>query len=50
MHLIAAFSVILLFASIASLLRPSSRLNFGLFKYASFYMLGAMLVIFFQGF
>ena len=50
MHLIAAFSLILLFASIASMLRPSSKLNFGLFKYASFYMLGAMLVIFFEGF
>lgn len=28
-----------------SVIRPSSRLNFGLFKYASLYMLGAMLII-----
>jgi heme o synthase len=29
----------------SSLLRPSERVNFGLFKYASLYMLGAMLLL-----
>jgi hypothetical protein len=29
----------------ASIFRPSERANFGLFKYASLYMLSAMLVL-----
>jgi hypothetical protein len=28
-----------------SLVRPSDRLNFGVFKYASVYMLGSMLLV-----
>ena len=30
---------------IISLLRPSERINFGLFKYASFYMFSAMILL-----
>jgi protoheme IX farnesyltransferase len=39
---------LLLFA-ISSMIRPSTRLNFGLFKYASFFMLGSMLIFAIQG-
>jgi protoheme IX farnesyltransferase len=35
----------LLFLAVVSLARPSERLNFGLFKYASLYMLSAMLLL-----
>ncbi len=35
----------LLFLAVVSLARPSERLNFGLFKYASLYMLSAMLIL-----
>ncbi len=35
----------LLLLAISSLMRPSERANFGLFKYASLYMLGAMLLL-----
>ncbi|NPA30779.1 MAG: protoheme IX farnesyltransferase [Chloroflexi bacterium] len=38
-------SVALLFLALTSALRPSPRLNFALFKFASFYMLGGMLLI-----
>jgi protoheme IX farnesyltransferase len=35
----------LLFLAIISMLRPSDRINFGLFKYASLYMFSAMLLL-----
>jgi protoheme IX farnesyltransferase len=35
----------LIFLALNSILRPSDRVNFGLFKYASLYMLGAMLLL-----
>ena len=38
-------SVALLFLALTSALRPSPRLNFALFKFASLYMLGGMLLI-----
>jgi len=31
--------------AIASIFRPSERVNFGLFKYASLYMLSAMILL-----
>jgi protoheme IX farnesyltransferase len=49
-NLIAALSIVLIFIALGSMLRPSNKVNFGLFKFASFYMLGSMLVIVFQGF
>jgi heme o synthase len=35
----------LLLLAIASIFRPSERINFGLFKYASFYMLSTMILL-----
>jgi protoheme IX farnesyltransferase len=35
----------LLFLALSSILRPSERVNFGLFKYASLYMLSVMLLL-----
>lgn len=35
----------LLLLAVSSLMRPSERANFGLFKYASLYMLGIMLLL-----
>ena len=35
--------------ALSSMIRPSTRLNFGLFKYASLYMLGSMLLMAVQG-
>jgi protoheme IX farnesyltransferase len=49
LRLLGILSVGLLFLAGSSYLRPSEKLNFGLFKYASFYMLGAMLLIAFDG-
>lgn len=40
----------LLALALFSLMRPSSRVHFGLFKYASLYMLGSMLLLFVGGF
>jgi protoheme IX farnesyltransferase len=45
LRLMAVLSAGLLILAIASLLRPSERINFGLFKYASLYMLGSMMLI-----
>lgn len=45
LRLIAVLSLGLLTLSIASALRPSEKVNFGLFKYASLFMLGAMLMV-----
>jgi heme O synthase-like polyprenyltransferase len=44
-HLIALLSGGLLILALGSVIIPSERINFGLFKYASFYMLSAMLLL-----
>jgi len=44
-RLLAVLSAGLLLLAVASLLRPSERVNFGLFKYASLYMLAAMVLL-----
>lgn len=44
-RLLAVLSAGLFLLAIASVFRPTERVNFGLFKYASMYMLGAMLMI-----
>jgi len=44
-RLLAVLSAGLLLLGVASVFRPTERVNFGLFKYASMYMLGAMLLI-----
>ena len=45
LRLMVVLSAGLLLLAVTSMLRPSERLNFGLFKFASLYMLGAMLMI-----
>jgi protoheme IX farnesyltransferase len=45
LRVMAVLSVGLLALAVNSLVRPSERVNFGLFKYASLYMLGAMLLL-----
>jgi len=45
LRLIAVLTAGLLFLALASILRPSDRVNFGLFKYASLYMLSAMVLL-----
>jgi len=45
LRLMAVISSGLLFLSLTSVLRPSERMNFGLFKYASLYMFSVMLMI-----
>jgi protoheme IX farnesyltransferase len=45
MRLLIILSGGLLALALGSLLRPSDRLDFGLFKYASLYMLGSMLLL-----
>lgn len=45
LRLMGVLSAGLLLLAVTSMLRPSERLNFGLFKFASLYMLGAMLMI-----
>jgi protoheme IX farnesyltransferase len=44
-RLLAVLSAGLLLLAVASIFRPSERVNFGLFKYASVYMLSAMLLL-----
>ncbi len=44
-RLLAVLSAGLLVLAIASVFRPAERLNFGLFKYASLYMLSAMVLL-----
>jgi len=44
-RLLAVLSAGLLLLAIASIFRPSERVNFGLFKYASLYMLSAMVLL-----
>ena len=45
LRLLAVLSGGLLILAVASVFRPTERVNFGLFKYSSMYMLGAMLLI-----
>ncbi|MBN2469112.1 MAG: protoheme IX farnesyltransferase [Anaerolineae bacterium] len=45
MYFAAALGVLLLAVTILSVIRPSARLNFTVFKLASVYMLGSMLLI-----
>jgi len=49
LRLLVVLSVGLLFLALTTLVRPSERVNFGLFKYASLYMLSSMLVLAFGG-
>lgn len=44
-RLLAVLSAGLFLLAVASVLHPSERLNFGLFKYASLYMLSAMILL-----
>ena len=50
LRLMAVLSGGLLLLAVASTLRPSERVNFGLFKYASLYMLSAMLLLVLEAF
>jgi len=50
LRLLAVLTVGLMFLSLATLTRPSERVYFGLFKYASLYMLCAMIVLSIQPF
>lgn len=45
MRVLAVLGIGLLGLAVASAVRPSKKLNFGLFKYASIFMLGAMIMI-----
>jgi len=49
MRLLVVLSAGLLILAVQSLRSPSERITFGLFKYASLYMLSAMLLMFFTG-
>jgi protoheme IX farnesyltransferase len=50
LRLMAVLTGGLIFLAVSSILRPSDRVNFGLFKYASLYMLGAMLLLAIEAF
>jgi protoheme IX farnesyltransferase len=45
LRLLAVLTGGLIFLALASMLKPSDRINFGLFKYASLYMLSVMLLL-----
>lgn len=45
LRLLAVLSAGLFLLALATILRPNDRVNFGLFKYASFYMLSAMILL-----
>lgn len=45
LSLLALLSAVLLFMSLTTWFRPSEQANYSLFKYASFYMLGSMLLL-----
>jgi protoheme IX farnesyltransferase len=45
LRLLAVLTGGLIFLAVGSMLRPSDRINFGLFKYASLYMLWVMLLL-----
>ncbi len=50
LRLLVVLSAGLFILAVQSLRSPSERITFGLFKYASLYMLSAMLLMFFTGF
>jgi len=50
LRLMIVLSIGLLFLAVRSLTLPSERITFGLFKYASLYMLSTMLLLFAAGF
>lgn len=50
LRLLVVLSAGLFILAVVSLKSPSERITFGLFKYASLYMLSAMLLMFFTGF
>ncbi|MFC2028877.1 heme o synthase [Chloroflexota bacterium] len=45
LRLLAVLAIGLIFLAVSSVIRPSDRINFGLFKYASLYMLSAMILL-----
>jgi hypothetical protein len=45
LRLLGVLSMGLLVLAVSIMFRPSERVNFGLFKYASLYMLAAMLLM-----
>ena len=45
LRLLAVLAVGIIGLAVFSVLRPSERIDFGLFKYASLYMLGSMLMM-----
>jgi heme o synthase len=47
LRFLAVLSIGIIGLAVISIYRPSEKLNFGLFKYASLYMLGSMLMVFF---
>jgi heme o synthase len=49
LRLLAILSTGLIFLAVKSLVAPSEKTTFGLFKYASLYMMGAMLLMFLAG-
>jgi len=49
LRLMAVLSIGLFILAVRSLTKPSERITFGLFKYASLYMLASMLLMFFAG-
>jgi protoheme IX farnesyltransferase len=49
LRVLIVLSAGLLLLAVSSMIRPSNRMNFGLFKYASFFMLGSMLIFAAQG-
>jgi protoheme IX farnesyltransferase len=49
LRLLGVLSVGLCIMAVRSLTKPSERITFGLFKYASLYMLSSMLLMFFAG-
>jgi protoheme IX farnesyltransferase len=50
LRLMGVLSAGLMILAVASTVRPSERVNFGLFKYASLYMLSAMLMVVIEAF
>ena len=49
LRLLALLSAVLLLFAVRSMIKPSEKINLGLFKYASLYMMSAMLLLVFTG-
>jgi hypothetical protein len=45
MRILAVLSIGLLALAVMSVFKPTERINFGLFKYASLYMLSSMILM-----